>query len=55
MFALMFQSGCTRISNWAVEYVLGSLARVAVLTLDDDMCLLLRVEMPRSNTKAAHV
>jgi hypothetical protein len=53
MFVLMFKSGWVRISNWAVETVLGSLARVSVLTLDDDMRLLLRVEVPRSRARLA--
>jgi hypothetical protein len=36
------------VSNWAVDRVLGSLAHVSALTPDDDMCLLLRIEIPRS-------
>jgi hypothetical protein len=52
MFVLALKSICARAANWAVESVLGSLARVSNLTTDDDMCLLLRVELPRTRTSA---
>jgi hypothetical protein len=41
-------SWASGVSNWAVDRVLGSLASVSALMPDDDMCLLLRVEIPRS-------
>jgi hypothetical protein len=50
MLVLALKSGWARVSNWAVERALGSLARVSVLTADDDMCLLLRVEVPRTRS-----
>jgi hypothetical protein len=43
MIMLLFQSMLTALSDWA----LGSLARVADLTADAEMCLLLRLEVPR--------
>jgi hypothetical protein len=52
MFVLALKSVWARVANWAVESVLGSLARVSKLTADDDMCLLLRVELPRARTSA---
>jgi hypothetical protein len=50
MLMVVLKSGLVRVWSWAVECVLGSLARVSVLTADHDMCLLLRVEMPRGRT-----
>ncbi len=52
MFALFLKSGWSRVSNWVVDRALGSLARVSVLTADHDMCLLLRVEVPRGGLSA---
>jgi hypothetical protein len=54
MFALILKSGWTRVSNWVVDWLLGSVVRASALNVDDDMCLLLRVEVPRGscNTKA---
>jgi hypothetical protein len=53
MLMLMLKSGWAQVSNWAVDRALGSLVRVAALSHDDDMCLLLRVEVPRSCYRTA--
>jgi hypothetical protein len=49
MFVMLFKSAWSRMSNWVVDRLLGSLARVSALSHDDDMCLLLRIEVPRGS------
>jgi hypothetical protein len=46
MLILLLKSMLTALSVWS----LGSLARVADLSADADMCLLLRLELPRHQT-----
>jgi hypothetical protein len=43
MVQIWIQSVLNRLTAWG----LGSLARVTELSADEDMCLLLRVEVPR--------
>ena len=52
MFALVLKSGWSRVSNWVVDRALGSLTRVSAIVADDDMCLLMRVEVPRGGLSA---
>jgi hypothetical protein len=53
MLVFALKSGWSRVSNWVVDRALGSLTRVSAIVADDDMCLLLRVEMPRGSQSAA--
>jgi hypothetical protein len=48
MLVLVLKSTLERLTNWVATLALGSLTRAADLSADADMCLLLRVEVPRS-------
>jgi hypothetical protein len=48
MLVLVLKSKLEQLTSWVAAIALGSLARVADLSADADMCLLLRVEVPRS-------
>jgi hypothetical protein len=37
-----------KLKDWVEDRVLGSLSRTASMAADGDMCLLLRIEVPRS-------
>jgi hypothetical protein len=48
MLLLLVKSKLAQFAGWIADRLLGPLARAANLVADDDMCLLLRVEVPRS-------